>query len=128
MTNPMNADQEGRELPIANLLPEGLTVGGRGDKIAIMAFSREITREQVLNLAAWLVALANSGGDEFEKYLAAVRSMNRISMFQKMLDDFIEVRDRQYRSDPDEAAARMDSIEHTIRRTLERLRDLHDPL
>ena len=74
MANPMNADQEGRELPIANLPPEGFMVGGRGDKIVIMAFSREITREQVLNLAAWLVALADPGGDEFEKYLAAVRN------------------------------------------------------
>ena len=49
-------------------------------------------------------------------------------MFQKMLDDFVEVRDRQYRSDPDEAAARMDFIEYTIQRMLEELRDLHDPL
>lgn len=70
----MNADQEGRELPIANFPPEGFIVGGRGDKIAVMAFGREVSREQALNLAAWLVALADPGGDEFERYLAAVRN------------------------------------------------------
>lgn len=62
------------ELPIENLPPEGFMVGARGDKIAIMALGREVTREQALNLAAWLAVLADPGGDEFQKYLTAVRN------------------------------------------------------
>ena len=60
------------ELPIGNLPPDGFMVGGRGDKIAIMAFGRELTKEQALNLAGWLVALADPGGEEFQKYLTAI--------------------------------------------------------
>lgn len=48
-------------------------VGGRPDKIAIMAFGREITRDQALNLAAWLVALADPGGERFKQFYDAVR-------------------------------------------------------
>lgn len=72
MTNPMNADQEIAELPIGNLPPDGFMVGARGDKIAIMAFGRELTKQQALNLAGWLVALADPGGEEFKKYLDAI--------------------------------------------------------
>jgi hypothetical protein len=59
-------------LPIGNLPPEGFMVGGRGDKIAIMILGREVTKPQALNLAAWLVALADPGGEEFKKYFDAV--------------------------------------------------------
>ena len=72
MTNPANADQECAELPIGNLPPDGFMVGARGDKIAILAFGRELTREQALNLSAWLVALADPDGEEFKKYFDAV--------------------------------------------------------
>ena len=74
MTNPANADQEGAELPIDNLPPNGFMVGGNGGKIVIVAFRQELTREQALNLAAWLVAIADPVGDEFQKYLTAVRN------------------------------------------------------
>ena len=59
-------------LPIGNVPPDGFMVGARGDKIAILAFGRELTREQALNLSAWLVALADPGGEEFKKYFDAV--------------------------------------------------------
>lgn len=62
------------DLPIENLPPQGFMVSGRGDKIAILAFGRELTREQALNLAGWLVALADPVGGEFKKYLNAIRS------------------------------------------------------
>lgn len=62
------------ELPIANLPPEGFIVAGRADKICIMAFGQELTREQALNLAGWLVALADPIGEEFQKYLTAIRN------------------------------------------------------
>lgn len=47
--------------------------------------------------------------------------------FQSLLDEFCRVRDAQYRSDPDEAAARMESIEYTIKALLEKLRDRFEP-
>lgn len=46
--------------------------------------------------------------------------------FQHLLDQFVRVRDAQYRSDPDEAAARMESIEFTIQGILELLRDKYE--
>jgi len=61
-----------KKLPIDNLPPDGFIVGGRGDKIAIMAWNREITKDQALNLAAWLVALADPGRERFEKIFNAV--------------------------------------------------------
>lgn len=65
-------DQETAKLPTGNLPPDGFMVGTRGDNITIMAFGRELTREQALNLAAWLVALTDPLGDEFQRYLEAV--------------------------------------------------------
>lgn len=62
------------ELPISNMPPEGFMVGARGDKIAILALGRELTREQAMNLAGWLVALADPCGDEFTKYIEAIRN------------------------------------------------------
>lgn len=47
-------------------------VGARGDKVVILKFRTEISREEALNLAAWLVAIADHDG-EFEMTLAAVR-------------------------------------------------------
>jgi hypothetical protein len=48
------------------------------------------------------------------------------STWQSLLDEFILVRDREYRSIPDEAAARMESIEYTLQRILENMRDHED--
>lgn len=62
------------ELPIDNFPPHGFMVGAHGDKIAIMAFGRELTREQALNLAGWLVAMADPLGDDAAKYLEAIRN------------------------------------------------------
>lgn len=45
------------------------------------------------------------------------------SSFESLLEQFVQVRDAQYRDDIEEAAARMDSIEFTIQRILEKLRD-----
>jgi hypothetical protein len=47
--------------------------------------------------------------------------------FQDLIDAFCDVREMQYRDDPEEAAARMESIEFTIKRMLEMLRDKFDP-
>lgn len=62
------------ELPIANVPPEGFAVSVAGDKIAILDFERELSRQQALNLAAWLVAMADPKGDDFKAYLDAVRN------------------------------------------------------
>jgi hypothetical protein len=46
------------------------------------------------------------------------------STWQSLLDEFIRVRDRNdYRNDNDEADARMESIEYTLQRILENMRD-----
>lgn len=58
--------------PIANLPPEGFMVGAMGDKITIMKFNAQLTKEQALNLAAWLVSLADPGTEEFQQYLDQV--------------------------------------------------------
>lgn len=63
-----------KELPIGNLPPDGFMVGAQGDKIIIAAWRRELTREQALNLAGWLVALADPDGTRFGRYLAAIRA------------------------------------------------------
>lgn len=46
--------------------------------------------------------------------------------FQSLLDQFCEIRGKQYRTDADEADARMESIEYTIQTLLEMLRDRYD--
>jgi hypothetical protein len=45
------------------------------------------------------------------------------STWESLLETFIEVRDRQYRSDPDRDAARLDNLEFIMQRILEKLRD-----
>ena len=47
-------------------------INGFGD-ISILGFGKQFTRESALNLAAWIVALADRD-DEFEKLLKAVRN------------------------------------------------------
>jgi hypothetical protein len=47
--------------------------------------------------------------------------------FQSLLDEFCRVRDAEYRDDPEQDAARMDSIEYTIQAMLEMMRDRFDP-
>jgi hypothetical protein len=49
-------------------------VAGHGDKFAILRLNIEMDKDEALNLAAWLVALADPGGEEFAKYLHAVQS------------------------------------------------------
>lgn len=48
-------------------------VGARGDDLVILRFARSVTKEEALNLAAWLVALADSKG-EFPAILEAVQN------------------------------------------------------
>jgi hypothetical protein len=45
------------------------------------------------------------------------------STWQSLLEEFVRVRNTQYRDDPEEAAARMESIEYTLQTILEKLRD-----
>lgn len=48
-------------------------VGGFGEFVTVLRFSTQITRKEALNLAAWLVAIADRD-DEFSDLLEAVRS------------------------------------------------------
>ncbi len=53
-----------------------LVCAGPGDKVAIQCSPGcPISRSQALNLAAWLAAVADPAGVEFEKVLTAVRSI-----------------------------------------------------
>lgn len=49
-------------------------VAGQGDKVVIMNFPprRRLSREEALSLAAWIVALADPSGKDFQVYLDAV--------------------------------------------------------
>jgi len=47
-------------------------VGAQGDDIVILAFGRRLTRAQAINLAAWLVALAD-WSPEHEEFHAALK-------------------------------------------------------
>ena len=47
-------------------------VGVQGDSIMVMMPKQKMTKEQALRQAAWLVALADDSGDEFQKVLDAV--------------------------------------------------------
>lgn len=49
-------------------------VGSRGDKISIMVLHTEISKEQALNLAAYLVCMADMSQDheDFNKVLEAI--------------------------------------------------------
>jgi hypothetical protein len=49
-------------------------VACHGDKFAILRLNVEMDKDEALNLAAWLVALADPGGAEFAEYLKAVQS------------------------------------------------------
>ncbi len=48
-------------------------VGLQGDDVTILKLSARVTRRDALNLAAWLVAVADDD-DEFDALLAAVRA------------------------------------------------------
>jgi len=41
-------------------------VGQRGDMVVILRFQRELTKEEALNLAAWLVLLADPSRKSFD--------------------------------------------------------------
>lgn len=61
-------------LPTSNLPPDGFMVCGRGDQIGFVPSPYgTYSKDQALNLAAWLVALADPAGDRFQKFLDAVR-------------------------------------------------------
>lgn len=47
--------------------------------------------------------------------------------FQSMLDRLVEIRDAEYRNDPDRTAARIDSMESILQSILEKLRDQFEP-
>lgn len=49
-------------------------VGVRGDKIVVTLPRLEMTREEALVHAAWIAALADPTGSDFQATLAAVRS------------------------------------------------------
>lgn len=49
-----------------------LMVGARGDDILILRLGRVLDREAALRLAAWIVAIADPGGDDFERIYAAI--------------------------------------------------------
>lgn len=48
-------------------------VGAMGERIVIAKHPGSMSHEEALLLAAWLVALADPGGDKFMDYLNAVR-------------------------------------------------------
>lgn len=51
-------------------------VGVQGDKITVFNIvgPARISKDEALNLAAWLVSLADPVGDQFPKWLEAVQS------------------------------------------------------
>jgi hypothetical protein len=53
-------------------------VGVQGDKVTIMNIAPgtipKLSKPEALNLAAWLVSLADPTGDEFHKWLEAVQN------------------------------------------------------
>lgn len=51
-------------------------VGARGDNITIMRFSPLLSKEEALNLAAYLVCLADNSPthEEFHKVLSAIKN------------------------------------------------------
>jgi hypothetical protein len=46
----------------------------RGSRIIVMAPKQEMTQEEALRHAAWLVAIASEGDGDFERILAAVQN------------------------------------------------------
>jgi len=61
------------QLPVGNMPPEGFVVGTNGSGISIMIPPRgNITKDQALNLAAWLVALADPDRERFDRFFTAV--------------------------------------------------------
>lgn len=48
-------------------------VGVRGDRITIMAAQHELSKAEALNLAAWLVVLADPSGRDFIDLYNAVK-------------------------------------------------------
>ena len=47
-------------------------VAARGDNIVILRPARELTRDDALNLAAWLLVLAGTTPEEREKAVAVI--------------------------------------------------------
>ena len=48
-------------------------VGMQGEEIVIFAVGRRLSHDDALNLAAWIVTLADPLGEEFAEVLKAVR-------------------------------------------------------
>jgi hypothetical protein len=49
-------------------------IGCRGEQLVIMRPPQVFSKEEALLLAAWLATLADLGGEEFPRYLEAVRN------------------------------------------------------
>lgn len=47
-------------------------VGVQGETVVIMRPKQRLTKEEALNLAAWIVALSDPAGEQWEKTLEAV--------------------------------------------------------
>jgi hypothetical protein len=61
--------------PTARITTNIFLVGGQGDDITIQSYlhiQKVLTRAQALNLAAWIVAIADTN-NEFEAILKAIR-------------------------------------------------------
>lgn len=48
-------------------------VGMRGERVVILRFRAELSKREAVNLAAWIVALADED-EEFKRLLQAVRN------------------------------------------------------
>jgi hypothetical protein len=56
-------------------VPNAQFVGGNGLGQVVVTMPRNVmTRAEALAHAAWLVSIADPGGEDFARYLAAVRS------------------------------------------------------
>lgn len=60
------------EISVSNMPPEGFMVSAHGDRIAILAWGKEINKSQAINLAAWLVTLSGVSNEEFQEIVARV--------------------------------------------------------
>jgi hypothetical protein len=70
----MGDTEKKTELPIGNLPPEGCMVGIMDDDIIVNFPKQRMTKPQALNLAAWIVVIADPTRKEFEKFYEAICS------------------------------------------------------
>ena len=60
-------------MPEINTVNDSI-VGARGDRVVILNPRREMSKDEALRLAAWIVALASDDDEEWEALLKAVQS------------------------------------------------------